>query len=123
MDNSYFTTVAPYMQQDQGLSPVFQNIGAQQAFQNQNLQQGSQLAQQAGQTAQNSMAGLNPLAMAAMLRNKNNFGNSGMSSGMTNGGVTGNIYDNNGNLLSTGNASPDAATWSQAFGGTGGMDR
>ena len=70
MDNSYFTTVAPYMQQDQGLSPVFQNIGAQQAFQNQNLQQGGQLAQQAGQTAQNSMAGLNPLAMAAMLRNK-----------------------------------------------------
>ena len=109
------------MQQDQGLSPVFQNIGAQQAFQNQNLQQGTQLAQQAGQTAQNSMAGLNPLAMAAMLRNKPNFGNSGMSSGMTNGGVTGNIYDNNGNLLTTGNAAPGAATWNQAFGGTGGM--
>jgi polyhydroxyalkanoate synthesis regulator protein len=71
MDNSYITQIAPYFgQQDQGLTPVFQNINAQQAFQNQNLQQGTQLAQQAGQTAQNSMAGLNPLAMAAMLRNK-----------------------------------------------------
>jgi hypothetical protein len=124
MDNPYITQVAPYFgQQDQGLTPVFQNINAQQQFQNLQNQQGNQLTQQAGQTAQNSMSGLNPLAMAMALRGKNNFGNSGMSNGMSNGGVTGNIYDDNGNLLTTGNAAPSAATWSQAFGGTGGMDR
>lgn len=67
MDNSFFTTVNPYFaQQDQqGLMPVFQNIGQQQALQNQNLAQGTQLAQQAGQTQQ---SGSNPLALAMALR-------------------------------------------------------
>ena len=48
-----------------------------------------------------------------------NFGNSGMTCGMVNGGVTGNNYDANGNLISTCNPAPPAATWNQAFGGTG----
>ena len=121
---NYFTNVNPYFQQDQsGLSPVFQNIATQQANQNAALQQQMQNNQMAGQAFQQGGNGLNPLAMAAMLRGKqsNDFGNSGMSSGMINNGVTGNIYDNNGNLLSTGNAAPSAATWNQAFGGTGGI--
>jgi hypothetical protein len=125
---NYITTVNPYFQQispqdQQGLMPVFQNIGAQQANQNAALQQQMQNNQAAGQAFQQGGAsGLNPLAMAAMLRGKKDqFGNSGMSQGMTNGGVTGNIYDNNGNLLTTGNAAPPAATFNQAFGGFGGM--
>ena len=70
MDNNYFTQVAPYMQQDnQGLLPVFQNIAAQQANQNAALQQQNQQVQQAGQV-QGGRGGMNPMAMAAMLRNK-----------------------------------------------------
>jgi hypothetical protein len=70
MDNNYFTNVNPYFsQQDQqGLSPVFQNIAAQQASQNAAMQQGMGLTQQAGQTGQ--QGGMNPMAMAAMLRKK-----------------------------------------------------
>jgi len=68
MDNSYFTTVNPYFaQQDQGLSPVFQNIAQQQQNQNMAIQQGQQMAQQAGQSGQ---SGMNPMMMAAMLRKK-----------------------------------------------------
>ena len=67
MDNSYFTTVNPYFaQQDQGLSPVFQNIAQQQQNQNMAIQQGQQMAQQAGQSGQ--QGGMNPMMMAAMLR-------------------------------------------------------
>jgi hypothetical protein len=123
MDNSYFTQVSPYFQQqDQGLSPVFQNIAQQQQNQNAALAQQNQQVQQAGQTQGGGMSGLNPLMMAMMLRGKkDNFGNSGMSNGMSNGGVTGNNYDNYGNLISTGNAAPSAATWGQAFGGNTGM--
>ena len=67
MDNSYFTTVNPYFtQSDQGLSPVFQNIAAQQANQNMAMQQGQQMANQAAQTGQ--QGGMNPMAMAMMLR-------------------------------------------------------
>jgi hypothetical protein len=69
MDNNYFTQVAPYFQQDQGLSPVFQNIAAQQANQNAALQQQMQNNQMAGQV-QGGGGGMNALAMAAMLRNK-----------------------------------------------------
>ena len=47
--------------------------------------------------------------------NNLNFGTSGMTSGMINGGVTGNIYDDFGNLLSSGNAAPAAADFSTAF--------
>jgi len=71
MNNNYFTTVAPYMQQDQGLQPVFQNIGAQQALHNQLMQQQSQQTQDAaniGSGMGKGMGGLSPLAMAAMLR-------------------------------------------------------
>ena len=52
-------------QEQQGLMPVFQNIAAQQAAQNAALAQQNQLVQQAGQTGQ---GGMNPAAMAAMLR-------------------------------------------------------
>jgi hypothetical protein len=64
----------PYIQQAQqqdigGLTPVFQNIAAQQASQNAAMQQGMGLTQQAGQGGQGG--GMNPMAMAAMLRKKN----------------------------------------------------
>jgi hypothetical protein len=40
------------------------------------------------------------------------FGNSGMSSGLINGGVTGNIYDATGtNIINSGNYVPPAADW------------
>jgi hypothetical protein len=67
MDNNYFTNVNPYFAQpDQGLSPVFQNIAQQQQNQNAALAQQNQLVQQAGQTQQGG--GMNPIAMAMMLR-------------------------------------------------------
>jgi len=63
----------PYIQQGQqqdigGLTPVFQNIAAQQASQNAAMQQGMGLTQQAGQDTQGG--GMNPMAMAMALRNK-----------------------------------------------------
>jgi hypothetical protein len=71
MPSPYFTTIAPYFaQQDQNLNPVFQNIGTQQANQNAALQQQMQNNQMAGQVQRGGMGGLNPMAMAAMLRNK-----------------------------------------------------
>jgi hypothetical protein len=59
----------PYIQQGQqqdigGLSPVFQNIAQQQAMQNMAIQQNQGLNQATGQT----QGGMNPMAMAAMLR-------------------------------------------------------
>ena len=59
----------PYIQQGQqqdigGLNPVFQNIAQQQAMQNMAIQQNQGLNQAAGQT----QGGMNPMAMAAMLR-------------------------------------------------------
>jgi len=60
------------MQQPQdlgGLSPYFQNIAQQQAMQNMAMQQGQGLTQAAGQIGQKS-GGMNPIAMAAMLRKK-----------------------------------------------------
>ena len=79
MDNTnYFTQVAPYMQQDQGgLQPVFQNIGAQQALHNQLMQQQNQQSQDAsniGASYGKGMSGLNPLAMASMLRGQPGVG-------------------------------------------------
>ena len=69
MDNNYFTTVNPYFaQQDQGLSPVFQNIAQQQQNQNAALAQQNQLVKQAGQT--NQQGGMSPMMMAQMLRKK-----------------------------------------------------
>jgi hypothetical protein len=74
MDNNYFTNVGSYMQPTDPnelarLNPVFQNIGMQQANQNAAMQQGQALTQAAGQTGQQS-GGMNPMAMAAMLRKK-----------------------------------------------------
>jgi hypothetical protein len=61
----------PYIMQQQqpdigGLSPVFQNIGQQQATQNAALAQQNQLVSDASKTGQSS--GMNPMMMAAMLR-------------------------------------------------------
>lgn len=50
-----------------GLNPVYQNMAAQQQMQNQAAMQGQQLTQQAGQTVK---GGMNPMAMAMMLRKK-----------------------------------------------------
>jgi hypothetical protein len=64
----------PYILQGQpmqdlgGLSPVFANFGQQQANQQAALAQQNQLANQAGQTQ--SGAGVNQLALAMMLRDK-----------------------------------------------------
>jgi hypothetical protein len=74
MNNNYFTNVGSYMQPTDPnelarLSPAFQNIGMQQANQNAAMQQGQALTQQAGQTGQQS-GGMNPMAMAMMLRKK-----------------------------------------------------
>ena len=67
MDNNYFSNVNPYFaQQDQGLSPVFQNIAQQQQNQNAALAQQNQLVQQASQIGK--QGGMNPMMMASMLR-------------------------------------------------------
>ena len=63
MPNPYINP-AMQVQDLSGLNPVYQNMAAQQQFQNQAAMQGQQLAQQAGQTAQQS----NPMALAAALR-------------------------------------------------------
>jgi hypothetical protein len=73
MNNPYFTTVGSYMQpinpqEQQGLMPVFQNIAQQQQNQNAALAQQNQQVQQAGQIGQ--QGGMNPMAMAMMLRGK-----------------------------------------------------
>jgi hypothetical protein len=64
--NPYILRTLP-MQDLSGLQPVYQNIGQQQAMQQAALSQQNQLANQAGQS---QGGGMNPLAMAAMLRNK-----------------------------------------------------
>ena len=68
--NQYIADIAPYFpQEDQRYTmPAFQNAGAQQAYMNQQLAQGSQMAQPSSQGV--NVSGLNPLAMAAMLRKK-----------------------------------------------------
>lgn len=73
MPNPYTSLYMPngFDGQDQGLSPVFQNIGAQQAMHNQLTQQQNQQNQDAaniGQSYGKGASGLSPLAMAAMLR-------------------------------------------------------
>jgi hypothetical protein len=65
----------PYIQQMMqqqnlgGIDPTFQNIGGQQANQNMAMQQGQGLSQMAGQNAQ---GGMNPMALAMMLRQGKN---------------------------------------------------
>jgi len=64
MYNPYIQQM-PQTQDLGGLSPYMQNIAAQQAMQNMAMQQAQGLTQDAGRTAQ---GGMNPLAMAMMLR-------------------------------------------------------
>jgi hypothetical protein len=68
MNNPY--AMNPYLQQPQdlgGLSPVFQNIAAQQANQNAANAQQNQLVNEAARLGQ-SGGGMNPMAMAMALR-------------------------------------------------------
>lgn len=81
--NPYIQFLQP--QDQQGLMPVFQNIGQQQAMQNAALAQQNQQVADAGQVHGGGMSGLNPLAMAAMLRNKKPG--------------TGEMYDSNGQII------------------------
>ena len=84
MDNNYFSNVGSYMQsldpqELAKLNPSFQNIGQQQANQNMALQQGMNLTNQAGMTTEGKQAGvgMDPMAMAQMLRSQpgsSNFG-------------------------------------------------
>ena len=62
--NPYILQPQP-MQDVSGLQPVFQNFGQQQANQQAALAQQSQMANQAGQS---QGGGMNPLALAQMLR-------------------------------------------------------
>ena len=57
MQNPYTSMYMPngFDQNQQGLSPVFQNMAQQQANQNAALQQQNQLVQQAGQTTPQSV--------------------------------------------------------------------
>ena len=76
MDNPYTSIYMPtgFDQNQQGLSPVFQNMAQQQANQNAALAQQNQQVQQAGQTT--PQGGGNALALAQMLRKpKNDFSN------------------------------------------------
>jgi len=68
MNNPYFTAVNPYQQpEQQGLMPVFQNIGQQQANQQAALGQQNQQVIQAGQIGKGNN---DPMALAMMLRKK-----------------------------------------------------
>ena len=64
--NPYILPQLP-MQDVSGLQPVFQNFGQQQANQQAALAEQNQLTNQLGQ---GQGGGMNPMAMAAMLRNK-----------------------------------------------------
>jgi hypothetical protein len=64
---SYFAALSP--EEKAMLNPMYQNIGQQQNFQTQQMAQGNALTQAAGQTGKDS-GGMNGLALAAMLRKK-----------------------------------------------------
>jgi len=64
--NPYILQPQP-MQDVSGLQPVFQNFGQQQANQQAALAQQNQLVNQAGQS---QGGGMNPMALASMLRKK-----------------------------------------------------
>ena len=64
MYNPYIQQM-PQTQDLGGLSPYMQNIANQQAMQNMAMQQAQGLTQDAGRTTQ---GGMNPMAMAMMLR-------------------------------------------------------
>jgi hypothetical protein len=69
MYNPYIQQM-PQTQDLGGLAPYYQNIANQQAMQQQALQQGMNLTNQAGMTVDGKQAGasMNPMAMAMMLR-------------------------------------------------------
>lgn len=63
---SYYAQLSP---EDKAmLNPAYQNVGQQQNFQTQQMQQGNALTQAAGQTTKGG--GMNALALASMLRKK-----------------------------------------------------
>ena len=70
MTNNPYIMQMPQTQDLGGLAPYYQNIAQQQAMQNAAMQQAQGLTQQAGQTAQSG--GMNPMAMAMMLRKGSN---------------------------------------------------
>ena len=88
MANPYTSVYMPngFLNDQTGLSPVFQNIGAQQAFENQQIQQGNQLASNVSQAYQNN-GSMNPLAMAQALRQ----GNGNVSLPQTNSPMMNNV--------------------------------
>ena len=69
---TYTDTYMPngFDQNQQGLSPVFQNIAEQQAMQNAALKEQNQQVQQAGMIGK--QGNQNQMALAQMLRNQNN---------------------------------------------------
>lgn len=72
MPNPYITNVDPYGQQDlSGYAPTMQDIAQQKLMQQLALAQQNSQVQDAGQQhGGGGMSGLNPLAMAMMLRNQ-----------------------------------------------------
>ena len=66
-----------------------------------------------GATTLGGLLGLG--SSASNLATNANFGTNGLTSGLINGGVTGNSYDAAGNLISSGNAAPAAADWASSF--------
>lgn len=73
MPNPYITNVDPYFSQQDlsGYAPIMQDDSRQKAMQAAALAQQNQQVSEAGQTQQGGgMSGLNPLAMAMMLRKK-----------------------------------------------------
>ncbi len=77
------------MQDVSGLQPVFQNFGQQQANQQAALAQQNQLVSQAGEPQ--SMAGVNQLALAMMLRKGKSDPYSNATAAMNKYGA-GNVY-------------------------------
>jgi len=73
MANPYTSIYMPsgFLNDQTGLSPVFQNIGAQQAFENQQIAAQNQLGQQASQAFQNN-GQASPMALAQALRQGQN---------------------------------------------------
>lgn len=67
---SFFAELSP--EEKAMLNPMYQNIGQQQGFQTQQMQQGNALTQAAGQTAKGG-GSMNPAALAAMLRKKDPY--------------------------------------------------
>lgn len=71
MPNPYITNVDPYGQQDlSGYAPSIQDIAQQKLMQQLALAQQNQQISDASKISGSGMAGLSPLAMAAMLRKK-----------------------------------------------------